>query len=183
MGNEENSKSLISRRTVAKGMAWTVPVVAATVATPFRAASGETPPEVDFKGDDGGFCKHPGNPKWYHGILVIDNTANAVAVTISVTNMTVNGVEKPAHFSKSGVFAQSYTIPAGTKLSLWVDAGTFGDSANSTAVLPYSYDFDNGGSGTGSATATANDLPPCGTGSDPNGNPGGNPPHSTDGPN
>ncbi len=56
MSDLEEPKAGVSRRTVAKAMAWSVPAIAIAVPAPAYAASGN-PPDVSV----GEACKLPGN--------------------------------------------------------------------------------------------------------------------------
>jgi len=53
---DTNAHSTVSRRTLAKGAAWAVPVIAVAAAAPAQAASGDEP-TLAFVGA----CKFPGN--------------------------------------------------------------------------------------------------------------------------
>lgn len=158
----------VSRRTVVKGAAWAVPAVA--IAGSAKAVAASEPVVVSY---GGGACKHPGEPKWYHFIFCFDNTS-AASITVSLTKMNVNGVERPT-------LPTSVTIPADTELCYFVDGGLFSDSANGTATLYYSYTY-LGNLVEGDIQTSFNSLPPCGTGADPCGstNPKSDPPHSPD---
>lgn len=81
-------KTTVSRRTVAKGLAWSVPAVAVAAATPAYAAS-PICIEVTYGGDA---CKEPGNaspetPKAYNLSFVFTNTCNSGCVDIVVTDV------------------------------------------------------------------------------------------------
>ena len=147
----------VTRRTVLRGAAWSLPVIAVAVATPFASASttggpggtpgtGGTAPIVPSY-QTGSFCKHPGNPKYYHGTFTFENTTSA-PIVLALTSMLVNGQSRAAKFSVNKNLVSAYTVPAKTKISLYVDAGLFDDSANGTATLSFTY-------AVGGATRTA----------------------------
>lgn len=77
-----------SRRTLVKGAAWSVPVVAVAGTTPAYAASPPVVVEPDYSSSA---CKHPGNPKWYHFNFCFTNNSDE-DVTVLLDSMTVNGV-------------------------------------------------------------------------------------------
>jgi len=88
MSDLEEQKPGVSRRTVAKAMAWSVPAVALAVPAPAYAAS---PGIITVSGAG---CKLPGNSqdvfKGYAFRATISNTTNA-AITVTITDMTLGG--------------------------------------------------------------------------------------------
>ncbi|KJL23952.1 hypothetical protein [Microbacterium azadirachtae] len=177
-GNSNNSTAQageqrgLSRRTVVRGAAWSLPVIAMAVAAPLASASttgvpgggastpgtgGRTPLVPSYQA--GSFCKHPGNPKYYHGTFSFENTT-AAPLTIVLGSFLVNGQAREAKFSAGGRLTSSYTVPPKKKVALYVDAGLFTDSANGTATLSFAYS-DAGVARTGSVTAPLGKLPPC----------------------
>lgn len=149
-----DSATPINRRTVAKGIAWSVPAVAVAGAAPAFAAS---PGFVQFTGNA---CKEPGNSipgvpdsKQYYVELVITNQT-AVVLNITFDGATVNGSNpiNPPGFQATPTGA---TVPAYTKQTIVVRIGNWGNSANATVVLSYTV---NGVSGT--ATKSFVDTPP-----------------------
>ena len=164
----------VSRRTVARGMAWSVPAVAVATAAP--AYANHSIPIITRR--CGSACKHPGNPeaKDYHFTFCFTNTST-VPITITLTNMIVNDVPGPI-ISPTG----SFVVNAGATVCKYVDAGPYGDSANGVATLnfAFSYTAPDGTkvNDTESFTTAFNDLPPCGTGADPGDNPSDDPPHT-----
>ena len=89
MSDLEEPKSGISRRTVAKGMAWSVPAIALAVPTPAYAVA--SPGFITLTGEG---CKLPGNAtdifKGYAFEAFITNPTNT-SVTVSITDITLNG--------------------------------------------------------------------------------------------
>lgn len=152
----------ISRRSVARGMAWTVPVVAVATAAPAYASASQPVIIVGC----GNACKHPGegqNDKTYHFTFCFTNTT-ASSITVILTGMVVNGVS-------GSVSPTSVVVAANTTVCAYVDAPNFSDSANGVAVLNYYYDIVGQPRIRGSVSTAFNDLPPCGTGADPGDNP------------
>ncbi|VXB76216.1 conserved exported hypothetical protein [Microbacterium sp. 8M] len=174
----------ITRRTVVRGAAWSLPVIAMAAAAPLANASGTTAPggETGTPGEQipgggtgtpgtgtptaivptyqpGTFCKHPGNPKYYHGTFAFENTTSA-PITVVLGSMVVNRLARGAKFSVGGRLTSSYTVPAKKKVALYVDAGLFDDSANGTATLSFAY-VDAGVTRNGTVTAPLGSLPPC----------------------
>ncbi len=88
MSDLEEQKPGVSRRTVAKAMAWSVPAVALAVPAPAYAAS---PGIITVNGAG---CKLPGTRrdvfKGYAFRATISNTTNA-QITVTITDMTLNG--------------------------------------------------------------------------------------------
>ena len=85
-------KSGISRRTVAKGMAWSVPAVALAVAAPAYAASPCTPVPLTR----GASCKCPGGSdrfKFGYILQICVTVGNACALPPGVTNAAILGIE------------------------------------------------------------------------------------------
>lgn len=156
----EPTTSGISRRTLAKGAAWSVPAAAVVAAAPAYAASPKPCVGAVCVTLTGDACKHPGNPKWYHFGVTIKNDSLTDTFTVNFVSMNVNGELKTPTSSPGGLIPAGTTIAPNTTTSLVVDAGLYSNSANGVATLTFSV---NGVAG--SATTNVNDLPPCGTGS------------------
>ncbi|MHA3837617.1 hypothetical protein ACXR8F_18005 [Terrabacter sp. AAH1] len=170
----------VRRRAVVKGAAWATPAVMVAAAAPTAAASAPIVPSFT----PGTFCKHPGEPKYYHAVFCFHNTTQS-AIVVTLGTLTVGSTSKPATVSVNGSQTNSFTVTAGQNLCLYVDAGLFSTSANGGAVLTFSYPFGGTtqtGSISGGTIVDAN-LNPCGTG---NGivsdQPKDDPPHATSGP-
>ena len=163
--SQESERTHVTRRTVARGLAWSVPVVAVVSAAPAFAS---TPPPLVVT-QQGNACKHPGNPKFYHFTFCFKSN---FATTVTLLRMVVNGQ------TGDTIFPTTVIVPAGTEVCKYVDAGLFGNSANGQAELFYSYVV----SGTttviqASFKTQVNDLPVCGTPGDASGAPNDSPPH------
>ncbi|MGO0576374.1 hypothetical protein [Ornithinimicrobium panacihumi] len=178
-----------TRRTLVKGAAWSVPVVAMAnpvlaqdvVCSPNSVHPDCNPVDPEFIGN---WCKHSGNPKYYHNTMSWTNTNQNCQVTVTLGQMNINGVKRQAYASIGGQSKTTFTLAPNQEVIFPVDAGLYGNSANGAATLSYSWTITcpTGDPVTGSATiegGTLNDssLPPCGTGADPGGNPGDEPPH------
>lgn len=176
--DNERSASGVSRRTVAKAMAWSVPVIAVAATVPQAAASEPIVPSVVA----GTFCKHPGNPKYYHALLTFRNTTGA-AITVTLGTLSVGNTSNPAYFSAGGALTSTFVIPAMSTSCLYVDSGLFTNSANGTATFTISYPGSGGFIPVGAGAFDDKDLPPCGTGADPSNpkQPSGDPAHATSG--
>ena len=169
-----------SRRTLVKGAAWSVPVAAVAGTAPAFAASPPVVPEFT-----GNFCKHSGNPKYYHNTMRWTNTNSSCTVTISLGQMTIDGDSRQAYASIGGQLVTSFQLAPNAVQCFYIDAGEFGNSQNGSASLAWTYSIDCPGqppvTGTGGPATTPigsdNDLPPCGTGSDPGNNPKSDPAH------
>ena len=92
MSDLEEQKSGMSRRTVAKAMAWSVPAVALAIPAPAYASSGETPTFVQ-----GVACKLPGQscPTEFGYIfpITVENNTGKTIVIESATIDQISGVD------------------------------------------------------------------------------------------
>ncbi len=158
-----------------------MPVVAVASAAPAMAASGPIHPSFT----PGTFCKHPGNPKWYHAVFCFRNTSDE-DIKVTVLDLDVNGIVRDAKFSVNNALTDDYTVQGNTTACLYVDAGLYDNSANGAATLTFSYVYGGltiPGSVSG-GTIVDKSLPPCGSGADPSDpkQPSDDPPHSSSGP-
>lgn len=141
----------INRRTVTKGIAWSVPAVAVAGAAPAFAASPSNCVGAACVTLSGNVCKHPGEPKYYHFEVCFTNAGPAV--TITFTEMIINGISRPT-------IPTSYNIPANAvNVCIIVDAGLYDNSANGASELKFTI-----GGTPGSAKGTFNGILPCGSG-------------------
>jgi hypothetical protein len=157
MSDLEEQQPGISRRTVAKAAAWSVPAIALAVSTPAYAAS---PGFITLTGDG---CKLPGNAtdvyKGYAFEAFISNTTNA-AVTIAITDIDLNNADLGAvtvvALDSCTELGDTFVVPAGTEdLRVAILTQNAGNSANGTLVLTYTVN------GVGDAvTAQADATPP-----------------------
>lgn len=116
-----------SRRSVVRGAAWAVPVIAATAAAPVFAASGQTVTTAVTSA-----CKSSGGTKIYTFTIDFCTTV-ANAVTITVTSINVNGVVLTnLNITESGT--TSYTIPPNTCVTLHVTGQSTNASSNNATV-------------------------------------------------
>ena len=166
-----------SRRTLVKGAAWSIPVVAVAGAAPAYAASVPVVciPEQEICGSFGGSaCKHSGNPKYYHFTFCFTNTGDNPA-TVEFTEMVINGAtapRTPPPAPARDIRPGSVIVPAdGLEHCYYVDGGPFDDSANGTGSLEFKV---NGVSADIPINVTG--LSPCGTGADDCPNPKTDPP-------
>lgn len=177
--NEPDSLPGVSRRTLIKGAAWSVPVVALGSAAPALALTEPIVPEFQA----GTFCKHPGNPKYYHGVICFtNNTPDNILVTVDT--LDINGTVRDATFSNAGQFVDTLLVFANQESCFYLDAGLFDNSANGAAILSWSYEYPAGTTNNETilaGTLNDGDLRPCGTGSASD-QPSGDPPHATSGP-
>lgn len=158
MSDLEEQKPGVSRRTVAKAMAWSVPAVALAVPAPAYAAS---PGVIELTGDG---CKLPGASsdvyKGYAFQAVLSNTTNS-SVTVSITDMDLGtsdlGNVAIVDLNTCTLLGtNTFVLGANTTLSnvalVTQNAAT---SENGTLVVQYTV------SGVpDTATATADGLPP-----------------------
>lgn len=158
MSDLEEQKPGVSRRTVAKAMAWSVPAVALAVPAPAFAAS---PGVVQLTGLG---CKMPGNSgelyKGYAFRATISNTTNAqISVTITDMDLGVSDLGDVAIVNLSPcalLGTNTFVVPANTTLTnVALVTSQAASSENGTLTVQYTVD--------GSpdvATATASGLPP-----------------------
>jgi len=125
-----DARNRISRRTLAAGAAWAVPVVTLTAAAPAQAASGPGP-QIDVSSA----CKSPGNschlnPPQGYGLLadICNNGAETIYIyKISYTNVTdLIGNPLPYTFTSN----QTFTLLAGACQDVLI----FASSANSANI-------------------------------------------------
>ena len=128
----------ISRRTVTRGVAWSVPVAAVAYTAPAYASS--QPPVV--AGQCGVACKHPGvgqNDKTYHFTFCFKVGDDAVdGGVINLGLMTINGDAGRQAFSGEGDTTVEVGGP-GTNTCVFVDANGFGTSETGFAILNFTY--------------------------------------------
>ena len=147
MSDLEEPKPGISRRTVAKAAAWSVPAIALAVSTPAYAASPDG--VVTLTGDG---CKLPGNAtatfKGYAFEALLNNTTDA-AVTVAVTSITLNGTNLGGStfvaFSEDGTectnLGSTFVVPAGaTNVRVAILTANAASSANGELILTYTVD-------------------------------------------
>jgi hypothetical protein len=144
----------IKRRTIAKGAAWTVPVVSLAAAAPAYAAS-----EPVTVVPCGVACKHPGNAnsKTYHFTFCFSTNSELVGGVVHLDGMTVNGVRR-------SVSPTTVSVSPGAGDCYYVDASGFGNSANGMGTLSYHYTVVGDERVDATVMTNANSLPTCGSG-------------------
>ncbi|MCD2441020.1 hypothetical protein LQ757_01905 [Agromyces sp. SYSU K20354] len=158
MSDLEEQKPGVSRRTVAKAMAWSVPAVALAVPAPAYAAS---PGVVTLTGAG---CKLPGGSndtyKGYAFRAVLSNTTNA-PVTVTITDMDLGasdlGNVAIVNLSPCALLGtNTFIIPANTTLSnVAFVTQNAANSENGTLLVTFTVEGVPD-----QATATAAGLPP-----------------------
>ena len=158
MSDLEEQKPGVSRRTVAKAMAWSVPAVALAVPTPAYAAS---PGVIELSGLG---CKLPGNSqgpfKGYAFRATISNTTNA-QVTVTITDMVLGATD----LGNVGIIdltsctllgTNTFILAANTTLSNVALVTTNGEtSQNAPVTVQYTVDGSPD-----TSTASSPDQPP-----------------------
>lgn len=144
-----------SRRTIASGAAWAVPVIAVGAAAPLAAASGNEP---TFELDPEASCKYPGNsfrqfPHGYNLVFTVDAPA---AGELCITDIQVpNGTAEVILVAPDdGGNPDCTSIPAGPSTVTFVVGAE--NSANGTGTFTFSF---NGVAGT--FTAAFTNFRPC----------------------
>ncbi|WP_353814434.1 hypothetical protein [Agromyces sp. SYSU T00266] len=148
MSDLEEQRPGVSRRTVAKAAAWSVPVVALAVATPAYAAS---PGIITLTGEG---CKLPGNSastyKGYAFVASIQNTFN-VPITVSITSASLNGEDlggvAVVNLDTCQATTTSFNVPANSTFpNIAIVTQNAASSSNGTLVLTYEISGGPGGS-------------------------------------
>lgn len=151
----------ISRRTVAKAMAWAVPVIAVSAAVPAYAASQAI---LEATGEG---CKLPGNSGSLYKGYAIGFAANNpfnTPILITINSIVLNGASLGGTqvINLNGCIKlgnESFTIPANTDYAnLVLLTKESGDSQAGT--LTATYTITGGGGGTVTASATVDTVPP-----------------------
>lgn len=160
MSDLEDQRPGISRRTVAKAAAWSVPVVALAVSTPAYAAS---PGIITLTGKG---CKLPGGSndifKGYAFEAVIENTFN-VPITITITDVTLNGEDLGGaaviDLDTCTLLGSSFVIGADSTLdNVAIVTENAANSQQGTLVITYT--ISGGPGGTEQATGSVASVPP-----------------------
>ncbi len=135
----------ISRRSVARGAAWSIPVVA--IAAPVPAFAGASQGVLQLSGLG---CKLPGNSnttfKGYAFRLTASNPRSDVAFCIRIDSVTLNGTDlgdaAVVNFDSAngcGTAENPFCVPASTELSnLALVTSEAGSSANGQLIVTYS---------------------------------------------
>lgn len=132
---------MLTRRTVAKGAAWTAPLVAVAVAAPAFAAS--VPPPTIKAGSTGGKC--PGQSTDFEWGFIVPLETTGPVDSLAVTNVVYNGqLLTPGEFCVSKASDTLFVISFDST-----------SSANGVGGGSFSYTLTyNGGTQTVSDTAT-----------------------------
>ena len=142
-----DSPAPINRRTVAKGIAWSVPAVAVAGAAPAFAAS-KPPIEIDFGKSTA--CKIPGSSfsaqcydKGYVLWGVFTNNTT-LAATVTITGITVGGITRCIvglvdYTDCKPVGSLTFTIPAMSTRYIAVYTNSSTDSSSTTVTVSFDY--------------------------------------------
>jgi hypothetical protein len=145
----------VSRRAVARGIAWTVPVVAISVAAPAYAASAPTPVAAATNGS----CKCPGgNAPFIFKTEVTFSTTGNDTWSIAVSSILFDGAA-PTSFTPD-----TATLPGGEGTVLFVLRNPTNNSASThDVVLTYTATNTTTGQTSGPIVATLFGVPfsPC----------------------
>jgi hypothetical protein len=155
MGQLTMQTQRISRRAVTRGIAWSVPVVAVSVAVPAYAASVPTPLAAATTGS----CKCPGgNAPYIFKVEVSFSTTGSDNWSINVASILFDGN------APSGFTPNSATLPGGEGTVLFVlQNPTNNSSSTHDVVLTYSATNTTMSQTTGPIVATLLAVPftPC----------------------
>lgn len=154
--SEASAPKRVTRRTIAKGAAWTVPAV--VVAAPAASAATSGPVIPSF--DPGTFCKHPPTNQ-YHGGFCFNNTSDE-SITITFTEFAVDGnLNGTFTVIPGAITPATLTVGAGVECCIQVDSANAGSMANGQARLSFSYPYGGDTVRASVKTEVTNDLPPC----------------------
>ncbi len=144
----------LSRRTLAKGAAWAVPVVGIAAAVPAMAAS----KEVNTCG-----CKDPGNPFKYRMQYCFVNNNPTGIIEVQLTGFTVNGGTLINFASTQGGITSPVQIDAeGDDEFCTIISGNSTSSANGMGCALFKWRPLGTTTWTDASICTpVNDLPPC----------------------
>ena len=182
--SEASAPKRVTRRTIAKGAAWTVPAV--VVAAPAASAASSPPEPIVPTFQEGSFCKHSsgGSGCDYHTVICFKNTTSE-NITLTLGNMVRDGDSetRPGTFSVGGAEVTTYEVPAGQECCLYVDGGRFSDCTNVKVrqYFSYAYGMETINTSVYGPENISQGSTPCGT-NPVEDEPGGNPPHATSGP-
>ncbi|AXK45411.1 hypothetical protein DXU92_10950 [Brachybacterium saurashtrense] len=144
MGNQQSSP--ITRRTIAKGIAWSVPAFALATAAPALAQS----PLVTLS--EGDVCKYPGNSgptgtfQSYLFPVIIQNIANeVVCLTVSGAQVVLTGGTvkpgdpifwtQPPGSPGAAPGGETVCLPIGGNITYWLVLTNTGNSSNSSGTV------------------------------------------------
>lgn len=158
MSDLEEPKSGVTRRTVAKAVAWSVPAIALAVPSPAYAVA--SPGFITLTGEG---CKLPGNAtdifKGYAFEALINNPTNT-AVTVSITDITLKGEDLGAvtvvNLATCQDLGSTFVVAGNTvDLRVAIITANAASSANGTLVVTYTVEGVPD-----AATAQADAAPP-----------------------
>jgi len=148
---EEQSPTGVSRRTVAKAMAWTVPAIAVAATVPLAAASDRTCLPIDGITDprvEIGVCDTCGNPggsnkgcasnlQHYWQTPIYLNNPGPDELVFHVTSFQLNGIEYGAAGGAFGLYLATGTSSDDcTVVDQTCTTCTFTDNPNSFTCMP-----------------------------------------------
>jgi len=158
MSDLQEPKPGISRRTVAKAAAWSIPAIALAVPTPAYAVA--SPGFITLTGKG---CKLPGNAtdiyKGYAFEAIINNPTNT-SVTVTITDITLRGEDlgdvTVVNLATCQELGSTFTV-AGNTTNLRVAIITEDAASSANGTLALTYTVDNVPDAT---TAQATSAPP-----------------------
>ena len=152
----------VSRRTVARGVAWSAPIAAVAYAAPAFASSQPVVAQQCGKA-----CKHPGsgkNDKTYHFVFCFTVSGDIDGFKVYLDNITVGGIAKSAYSGTDSVKVLDVALNQTT--CYYVDASFFGTSeTDPNAQLTYHFFVDGKVQNACATGVIVGDV--CGTSSDP----------------
>ncbi len=127
----------ISRRTVTRGMAWTVPAVAVASAAP---AFGVTSPPPVVAGQCGIACKHPGlnQNKTYHLTFCFTANQEVDGGIVHLDNLTAGADSVQAY--SGGILDTTVSVVANDTVCYYIDGPGFTESSTDLVTLTFHYE-------------------------------------------
>jgi hypothetical protein len=145
-------KSSVSRRTIVKGAAWSVPAIVVATAAPAMAAT----PIVTI--GVGLACKHPGNgdTKHYHFELTVTNNGG------TTSTITINDIVLVPTSGQDVQFVEPapFDVAAHSSECVVVDSEITSNSSQGTLMVGYDYTTEQGTQHFDAAIDVGS-LPPC----------------------
>ncbi len=151
-----SNRTIVSRRTVAAGMAWAVPAVMLVAQTPAYAASGDIVRVLDSSVA----CKLTGGTKRYQFTLVFESTGTTqTTLCVTAGQMFTNGAQCEDPAVTGLPFCT--TVAAGTTVSLKFLSVPAECLSNGYMTLSYTYTLVGGTTVAVTTTVPFNSVSPC----------------------
>ena len=153
------ARSVTTRRSMMKGMAWAAPAMTMAVAAPALAASPPIgPPPVMAVLNTNASCKVTGGIHKYRLVFTFTNSGSDAMVKMTSVSVTPNS-GSPVTFPVSD--EAPFSLPAGGEEVATYESDKAGNMANGTAVATFEYEDAMGVVQTVTQEFAVPSLPPC----------------------